>query len=369
MEHADVIVIGAGVIGLAIARQLSLDGRSVLVLEREDTIGAGVSSRNSEVIHAGLYYTAGSLKARVCVEGRRLLYAYCRDRGVGFRNCGKLVVADRPEQIEKLEAIRALAGRNGVDDLQIICAAEARAMEPELHCVAALHVPSSGIIDSHQLMLAYQGDAEALGAEVVLRTPVLGGRAQNGRIVITAGAAGETGIEARLVVNCAGLGAQALARAISGFDPRFAPPLHLAKGNYFALTGRAPFSRLVYPMPEPGGLGIHFTLDLAGAGRFGPDVEWIDAVNFDVDARRALTFYDSIRRYWPGLEDGRLHAAYAGIRPKIERPGGSGTEFIVQGPADHGCAGLINLFGIESPGLTASLALGAHTAKIAAAMA
>ena len=368
MEQADVIVVGAGVIGLAIARQLSLNGRSVLVLEREDTIGSGVSSRNSEVIHAGLYYTQGSLKARVCVEGRRLLYGYCRDRGVGFRNCGKLVVADRPEQVAKLQAIRALAASNGVEDLEIISGAEARAMEPELHCVAALHVPSSGIIDSHQLMLAFQGDAEALGADVVLRTPVLGGRAQNGRIVISAGVAGDTEIEARLVVNCAGLGAQGLARAIAGFDQRFVPPLHLAKGNYFALSGRAPFSRLVYPLPEPGGLGIHFTLDLAGVGRFGPDVEWIDAENFDVDPRRGLAFYDSIRRYWPGLADGRLSAAYAGIRPKIERPGGSGAEFIVQGPADHGCAGLINLFGIESPGLTASLALSTHIAKIAAAM-
>ena len=366
VEQADVIVVGAGAVGLAIARQLSLDGRGVLVVEREETIGSGVSSRNSEVIHAGLYYPENSLKARLCVSGRDMLYHYCKERGVDHQSCGKLVVAERPEQLQQLLAIRAQAELNGVSDTRIISAEEARALEPELRCAGALLSPSTGVIDGHQYMLALQGDAEAAGASVILRAPFISGRTNGGKIVLNAGADGGMEIEASLVINSASLSAQAIARSIQGFDPNFVPPLHLAKGNYFALSGRPPFSRLVYPMPEPGGLGIHFTIDVAGAGRFGPDVEWVDRLDYNVDASRGPRFQQSIERYWPGLDPGRLQPAYAGIRPKIERPGGSGSDFIIQGPAEHGCAGLINLFGIESPGLTASLAIAAHVGRIAA---
>ncbi len=365
MEQADVIVIGAGAVGLAIARQLSLDGRGVLVLEREETIGSGVSSRSSEVIHAGLYYPENSLKARLCVSGRDMLYRYCKERGVDHQRCGKLVAAERPEQLQRLLAIQAQAELNGVKDTQIISGEEARALEPELRCAGALLSPSTGVIDGHQYMLALQGDAEAAGASVILRAPVIGGRTNGHKIVLTAGGGGGMEIEASLVINSASLSAQAVARSIQGFDPKFVPPLHLAKGNYFALSGRPPFSRLVYPMPEPGGLGIHFTIDVAGAGRFGPDVEWVDHLDYNVDPGRGPSFQQSIERYWPGLDPGRLQPAYAGIRPKIERPGGSGSDFIIQGPADHGCAGLINLFGIESPGLTASLAIARHVARFA----
>jgi L-2-hydroxyglutarate oxidase LhgO len=368
LERVGAIVIGAGAVGLAIARQLSRDAGGVLVLEQEDAIGTGVSSRNSEVIHAGLYYNAGSLKAHLCVAGRRMLYSYCREHGVDARQCGKLVVADRSEQLPELMAIRDQGARNGVDDLELISATEAKSFEPELHCAGALLSPSSGIIDSHQYMLALQGDAESDGCSVVLRTPVLSGRTSGSRIILTAGANGDEEIAADLVVNSAGLSAQAVASCIEGLDTRFVPRLHLAKGNYFALGGRPPFRRLVYPVPEPGGLGIHFTLDLTGAGRFGPDVEWIDCVNYDVDPARVAAFHDSIRRYWPGYDPVRLQAAYAGVRPKVERPGGSGTDFIIQGPAEHGCAGLINLFGIESPGLTASLAIAEHVGRMARAI-
>lgn len=368
MEQADAVVIGAGVVGLAIARQLSRDGRGVIVLESADMIGSGVSSRNSEVVHAGLYYNQDSLKARLCVAGRKLLRAYCLERALGFRQCGKLIVAETPDQMPKLAGIREQGGRNGVNDLQILTADEACALEPELRCAGALLSPCSGIVDSHQLMLALQGEAESNGCMVVLRAPVNYGRMVNGKIVLGAGPEGQIEIEARLVINSAGLSAQSVANSIAGFDRKFVPPLHLAKGSYFSLSGKAPFSRLIYPMPEPGGLGIHFTLDLAGTGRFGPDVEWIDSPDYDVDPALARVFHDRIARYWPGLKADRLQPAYAGIRPKTARPGGSGTDFIIQGPADHGCAGLINLFGIESPGLTASLAIACHVAEIASSL-
>lgn len=282
-----------------------------------------------------------------------------------FQQCGKLIVAGTPDQLLELAAIKVQGERNGVNDLRIIGAAEARALEPELSCAGALLSPSSGIIDSHQLMLACQGEAEANGCVVLPRVLVSYGRISNGRIVLGAGSNEQLEIEARLVINSAGLSAQSVARSIEGFNSACVPPLHLAKGNYFSLSGKAPFAKLVYPMPEPGGLGIHFTLDLSGVGRFGPDVEWIDSLDYDVDPALAPIFRDSIMRYWPGLAIDRLHPAYAGIRPKIARPGGSGTDFIIQGPAVHGYPGLINLFGIESPGLTASLAI----ANLVAAMA
>ena len=365
MEQADVVVIGAGVVGLAIARHLSLAGREVLVLESAAAIGTGVSSRNSEVLHAGLYYSQQSLKARLCVAGKHLLRAYCRERAIDLLQCGKLVVAEKPGQLPKLIGIREQGERNGVDDLRILTAAEAHALEPELQCVGALLSPSSGIIDSHHLMLALQGDAEAKNCTVVFHAPANSGRIANERIIL---AAGDIEIESRLVINSAGLSAQAVAASLSGFDRNFIPPLHYAKGNYFSLSGKSPFTRLIYPMPEPGGLGIHFTLDLAGAGRFGPDVEWIDSPDYDVDGERAAVFSDRIKRYWPGLRSELLHAAYAGIRPKVERPGGSSTDFIIQGPAQHGCPGIINLFGIESPGLTASLAIAEYVGEMAASI-
>ena len=365
MEQADVVVIGAGVVGLAIARHLSLAGREVLVLESAEAIGTGVSSRNSEVLHAGLYYNQNSLKARFCVSGKHLLRAYCRERAIDLRQCGKLVVAEKPEELPELTGIMEQGARNGVDDLRILTAAEARVLEPELRCVGAMLSPSSGIIDSHQLMLALQGDAEAKNCTVVFHAPVTSGRIAGDRVIL---AAGGIEIESRLVINSAGLSAQPVAAAITGFNRNFIPPLHYAKGNYFSLSGKSPFSRLVYPMPEPGGLGIHFTLDLAGAGRFGPDVEWIVSPDYDVDGARAAVFSDRIKRYWPGHKPEMLHVAYAGIRPKVERPGGSSTDFIIQGPTQHGCPGIINLFGIESPGLTASLAIAGYVGEMAASV-
>ena len=351
-------MIGAGVVGLAVARSLALGGREVIVLEAEDTIGSHTSSRNSEVIHAGIYYPRDSLKARLCVEGRERLYRYCADHGVPHARCGKLIVATDAGQLDELEAIRARAHANGVTDVVAVSAAQARAMEPALACVAALHSPSTGIIDSHAFMLALLGDAEAHGAVLALRSPVQrGGVRDDGHIELDVGGAQPMRLAARTVVNSAGLVAPRIAQAIGGFPPGKVPGMWFAKGNYYALTGHPPFKRLVYPVPEPGGLGVHVTLDLAGQARFGPDVEWIDSIDYTVDPRRAELFYASVRRYWPGLRDGALIPGYAGIRPKITPPGQPAADFLLQGPREHGVAGLVNLFGIESPGLTASLAL------------
>jgi L-2-hydroxyglutarate oxidase LhgO len=358
-DSIDCVVIGAGVVGLAVARALALEGREVVVLEAADAIGTETSSRNSEVIHAGIYYPAGSLKARFCVEGKHFLYAYCAERGIPHRRCGKMIVATRPGQDAYLDKLRAQAIANGVDDLQLVDGAAARAIEPELACDAALLSPSTGIIDSHSLMLAYQGDAEAHGAMVAFLSPVLGGDVRNDGIDLRVGGAEPTTLRARLVVNAAGLGAQAVAGSIAGIPAARVPPLHYAKGNYFSLAGRSPFSRLVYPVPEPGGLGVHISIDLAGQARFGPDVEWIEDIAYDVDPRRADGFYAEVRRYWPGLRDGALQPAYAGIRPKLGPAGTPAADFVVEGPEDHGVPGLVNLFGIESPGLTASPAIAA----------
>jgi L-2-hydroxyglutarate oxidase LhgO len=358
-DSIDCVVIGAGVVGLAVARALALEGREVVVLEAADAIGTETSSRNSEVIHAGIYYPAGSLKARFCVEGKHFLYAYCAERGIPHRRCGKMIVATRPGQDAYLEKLRAQAIANGVDDLHLVDGAAARAIEPELACDAALLSPSTGIIDSHSLMLAYQGDAEAHGAMVAFLSPVLGGEVRNDGIDLRVGGAEPTTLRARLVVNAAGLGAQAVAGSIAGIPAARVPPLHYAKGNYFSLAGRSPFSRLVYPVPEPGGLGVHISIDLAGQARFGPDVEWIEDIAYDVDPRRADGFYAEVRRYWPGLRDGALQPAYAGIRPKLGPAGTPAADFVVEGPEDHGVPGLVNLFGIESPGLTASPAIAA----------
>jgi len=361
MDRVECIVIGAGVIGLAVARALALAGREVVILEAEDAIGTHTSSRNSEVIHAGIYYPKGSLKARACVEGRKRLYSYCEEHGVPFRRCGKLIVATQEEQVPELKAIREKACQNGVADVVEIPAAEAMRMEPALRCVAALHSPSTGIIDSHALMLAYLGDAEAAGAMLGLKSPL-------SRAVFTGKdfelQVGETSLRTEMLVNSAGLRAPSVARRIEGF-PAAKIPLELyAKGNYYSLAGRPPFSRLVYPVPEPGGLGVRVTLDLAGQARFGPDVEWVEDINYQVDPHRADRFYAAIRRYWPGLPDGALAPGYAGIRPKISAPGAPAADFLIQGPAGHGLAGLVNLFGIESPGLTASLALADDVAAL-----
>lgn len=363
METVDCVVVGAGVIGLAAARALALAGREVIVLESADTFGTETSSRNSEVIHAGIYYPPGSLKARLCVAGKRALYAYCSDHGVPHRNCGKLIVATAPEQIAALDKLRAQAIANGVDDLRALTTDQARAMEPELRCVAALLSPSTGIIDSHAFMLALRGDAESRGAMVAFRSPVIRGAVRRDGIVLEVGGAEPMTVLARSVVNSGGLHAPRLAASLAGFPAAHVPPCHYAKGNYYSLSGRAPFSRLVYPMPNQAGLGVHITIDLAGQARFGPDVEWIDRIDYGVDPRRADRFYAAIREYWPGLADGRLEPGYAGIRPKIVGPGEPAADFVIQGPAEHGVPGLVNLFGIESPGLTASLAIAEQVAR------
>lgn len=363
MDEVECVVVGAGVIGLAIARELARAGREVIVLEAADAIGTGTSSRNSEVIHAGIYYPAGLIKARLCVEGKQRLYDFCAAYNVPHRRCGKLLVATSESERPKLDALRRQAEANGVTDLKPLAGAEVRAMEPALNAVAAMLSPSTGIIDSHAYMLALQGDAEAHGAVLAFETPVLGGQAAAGRIEIETGGATPMRLATRCLVNAAGLGAQALARSLAGLPQDKVPPLHLAKGNYFTLAGRSPFSHLIYPMPQEGGLGVHLTLDLAGGARFGPDVEWVDAIHYPVDPRRGDSFYAAIRTYWPGLADGALQPGYSGIRPKIERPGGSHTDFLIQSAADHGIDGLVNLFGIESPGLTASLAIAAEVAR------
>ncbi|MBL8700164.1 MAG: NAD(P)/FAD-dependent oxidoreductase [Alphaproteobacteria bacterium] len=356
-DRIECAVIGAGVVGLAVARALALAGREVVVLEAADAIGTETSSRNSEVVHAGIYYPPGSLKARLCVEGKHFIYRYCAERGIRHRRCTKLIVATSPEQMASLEKIRAQARANGVDDLEYMSAAEAQRLEPQLACVGALVSPSTGIVDSHALMLAYQGEAEDCGAMIAFLSPVLGGAVRNDGIELEVGGADPTRLKAGLVVNAAGLGAQAIAGRIAGLPSATVPPLHYAKGNYFSLVGRAPFSRLVYPVPEPGGLGVHISIDLAGQARFGPDVEWIKGLDYDVDPRRADKFYAEVRKYWPGLKDGALQPAYAGIRPKLGPAGAPAADFVVQGPDDHGVPGLVNLFGIESPGLTASPAI------------
>jgi len=349
------VVLGAGVVGLAIARELALAGREVIVLEAEDAIGTHTSSRNSEVIHAGIYYPKASLKARTCVEGKHLLYDYCASHGVPHRRCGKLIVATTEHQLGELAGIRDKAHANGVTDVDWIAKEDVARMEPELFCMGALHSPSTGIIDSHALMLAYLGDAEAAGAMLALKSPLERAMVRPGRFELWV--AGSDPIACSLLVNSAGLRAPSVAKRIEGYPAELAPRELYAKGNYYSLTRRAPFSRLIYPVPEPGGLGVHVTLDLAGQARFGPDVEWVERINYDVDPRRAERFYAAIRRYWPGLPDGSLSPGYAGIRPKTAGPGEPAPDFEIQGPRRHGVPGLVQLYGIESPGLTASLAL------------
>lgn len=363
IDSVECIVIGAGVVGLAVARALALEGREVLVMEAAGAIGTETSSRNSEVIHAGIYYPQGSLKARLCVQGKEQLYAYCARRGVPHRRCGKLIVATSPEQLAALDGIEARARANGVTDLQRLSRDEARALEPALECVGALLSPSTGIVDSHALMLSLQGDLEHAGGIVALNAAFTG--AQCGADGIEVEAADGTRLHARCVVNAAGLHAPHVARGFVGAQGPALPEAWYAKGNYFSLAGRAPFSRLVYPVPEAAGLGVHLTLDLGGQAKFGPDVQWVEhADDLTVDPARGDGFYAEVRKYWPGLQDGALQPAYAGIRPKIHGPHAPAADFLVMGPDDHGVPGLVHLLGIESPGLTSSLAIGEHVAGL-----
>ncbi len=364
MEQVDAVVIGAGVVGLAVARALALQGREVWLLEAANAIGTGTSSRNSEVIHAGIYYPQGSLKARLCVDGKNQLYAYAAERGIGHRRCGKLIVATHAAQVPQLQAIIAKAAANGVPDLVLLTREEAQTLEPQLNCVAAVLSPSTGIVDSHAFMLALQGDLENAGGLVALNSPVAS--ANCGADVITVVTQDGTELQTSLLINAAGLYAQTLARLFSGLDAAQVPPSHYAKGNYFTLAGRSPFDRLIYPVPEAAGLGVHLTLDLGGQAKFGPDVQWVHSPDdLVVDAARGEAFYAEVRKYWPGLQDGALTAGYAGIRPKIQGPEEAARDFLIQGQSEHGIKGLINLFGIESPGLTSALALGAHVAQMA----
>jgi L-2-hydroxyglutarate oxidase LhgO len=368
MEQVDVLIIGAGVIGLAIARELALQGREVVLLERAQQFGTETSSRSSEVIHAGLYYTPGGLKARLCVEGRHRLYRYCDERQVAYRRCGKLIVATAESQRTALERIEARAQAAGVFDLQWLDGEQACRLEPAVRCESALLSPETGIIDSHGLMLALLGEAQDHGAMLAVSSRfesarVLAGGGFEVRVSMGAAEAGEGGsgetltLRCRTLVNAAGLDASKVARAIEGIDPSSIPDTQFAKGNYFVVTGRCPFSRLIYPTPNEVGLGVHLTLDLAGQARFGPDVEWVPSINYDVDPGRCQSFYDTVRAYWPGLPDGALVPGYSGIRPNLVGPGAPSGDFRLEGPAVHGIPGLLNLLGMESPGLTACLAI------------
>ena len=363
MEKIQTVVIGAGVVGLAVARALAMQGREVIVIEAANAIGTGTSSRNSEVIHAGIYYPQGSEKARLCVQGNAMLYEYAKAKGFEAKACGKLIVATHTDQVQTLQALLQKANANNVPGMRMLTRDEALAMEPSLHCVQALWSPSSGIVDSHGLMLALQGDLEAHGGMVALLSPVLSGSVRPDGIALQCGGEQPLELLAQELVNAAGLNAPYLASMISGVPAQHVPKAYFAKGNYYSLTQKAPFSHLIYPVPEAAGLGVHLTLDLGGQARFGPDVEWLaiekaDDINYVVDPKRSDSFYAEIRRYWPQLQDGALVPAYSGVRPKISAPEDASADFCIQTATTHGVSGLINLFGIESPGLTASLAIG-----------
>jgi L-2-hydroxyglutarate oxidase LhgO len=352
-----VLVVGAGVVGLAVARAAANAGHDVVVAEAASGIGTGVSSRNSEVIHAGLYYPTGSRRAHYCPRGRRMLYEFGASHGVPHRKCGKLVVATNGSEIERLEAVYKQAQLNGVEGVEIIDHAAAKHLEPALACVGAVHSPETGIIDSHRYMLALRGDLEDRGGMIAFNSPIERLCPARGGWEAAVGGSEPQWLSFDAVINCAGLGAQRLARATEGYPSERVPRLVLAKGNYFGFSGRAAFSRLIYPVPVPGGLGVHVTLDLAGRMRFGPDVEWIEREDYDVDSSRALAFYQRIRDYWPGLPDNSLAPDYCGIRPKLTGPGEPAADFMIEGPQQHGLSRSVHLFGIESPGLTCSLSI------------
>lgn len=363
-ERVDCIVIGAGVVGLAVARAIALTGREVIVLEKADTIGSETSSRHSEVIHAGIYYAQDSLKARFCVAGKKAMYDFCDDHGVAYNRCGKIIVATNEAQLPELERLKANAAANGVEDLEWMTPAQVTALEPAVFCVGALLSPSTGILDSHGYMLALQGDAEAAGAMIAFLTPVVGGQVMNDGIRIDCGGAAPMSLTADIVINSAGLWAQSIAASIAGVPAESVPPTYYCKGNYYTLSGKPPFQRPIYPVPENAGLGVHVTVDLGGQVRFGPDVEWVDSIDYDVDPARADKFYAAIRKYYPALKDGAIQPGYSGIRPKIQAPDEAARDFVIQGPQDHGIRGLINLYGIESPGMTSSLAIAGFVQKL-----
>ena len=354
----DCAVVGAGVVGLAVARQLAMAGRDVFIFDKAKQIGTGTSSRNSEVIHAGIYYPTGSLKARSCVRGRELLYAHLGERQLPFKQCGKLIVAATDSELPQLESLKAQASKNGVEDIEHFATDQLRAIEPELSAKGALYSPSTGILDSHAYMVSLLKEAEDHGASFVPLTHIEQGEVRgDGRVHLRCGGAETFDLIANCFVNCAGLNATDLAMKIAGFPPEYAPITHFAKGHYFSLSRRAPFSHLIYPIPEAAGLGIHFTLDLAGRGRFGPDVVWSDVISYEFESSRRSRFVEAIRKYWPAIESDVLHADYVGVRPKLSGPDEPNSDFRICGPSDHGVTGQVHLFGIESPGLTASLAL------------
>ena len=363
-ERIECAVIGAGVVGLAIARRLAMSGREVVVLEAEEAFGTHTSSRNSEVIHAGIYYPTGSLKAQLCVAGRRALYQYCAEHEVRHRRIGKIIVACDETELAGLGKYQEQAAINGVEGLRLLTALELAEMEPEVRCVAGFLSPATGIIDSHGLMLAYLGDAESHGAALALASPVVSGRVESDGIVLEIGGAESMSIQCGMLVNSAGFRAQAVACSIAGIPPHSVPPTHYAIGHYYTLSGAAPFRRLIYPVARQDWLGVHVTIDLGGQVKFGPDFAWIDRVDYRFDESREAAFYHAIRRYYPGLKDGTLQPGYTGIRPKTHGPNQPAPDFAIQGPRDHGVAGLVNLYGIESPGLTSSLAIADHVAAL-----
>lgn len=367
-DAVDCVVIGAGVVGLAVARSCALAGRSTILVERQRQFGTGISSRNSGVIHSGIHNAPGTLKSTLCLRGAALLREYCAGRHVPHSLCGKLIIATGASELPRLAALHTAALDRGIPGARMLGPEELRRLEPALAAQAAIHLPAVGVVDAHALMGALLADFESAGGSFLLQNEVTAvARAGEGFVVRVTGSA--AGLNARALVNAAGLDAPALARRIEGLPPASIPPLHLAKGNYFQLNGRSPFRQLVYPLPVDGGLGVHLTLDIDGRARFGPDVEWIEAIDYGVAESRAEAFYVAIRRYWPGLPDGALSPAYAGIRPKLSGPGMPPADFCIQDRSAHGVAGLVCLYGIESPGLTAALAiaeqvrdrLGAHT--------
>ncbi|MBM3515087.1 MAG: NAD(P)/FAD-dependent oxidoreductase [Alphaproteobacteria bacterium] len=362
IESADCVVIGAGVVGLAIARAMARQGREVLILESETMFGSVTSSRNSEVIHAGIFYKHGSLKERLCIEGRDKMYSFCDAYQVTTVRTGKLVFAANEGELAGLRKLQAHAAESGVY-MTYLSATEARLLEPNLTCAAALHSPLTGIVDSHGLMLALLGDAESRGAMIAYNSPVTGGRGTDDGIVITVGGEGAMTLKCRTVINAAGLSAQSVSRGIAGVKPASVPPQYFAKGNYFYLSGKPPFKQLIYPLPGSHSLGLHYTLDLGGQGRFGPDLEWVDTIDYDVSETRAESFYREIRKYWPELPDGALRTGYSGIRPKVQAPGESSRDFLIQMPDETGINGFVALYGIESPGLTSSLAIADYVAE------
>lgn len=360
----DCVVAGAGAIGLAVARELAQAGREVLIVESEDAFGRGVSSRSSEVVHAGMYYPPGSLRAQVCVEGKWLLYDFMKKHNVAHTRCGKLIVACEAHEVETLQAIVDRGAANGVQDLSLLDQKQATALEPELTCLAAILSPSTGMMDSAGIMLALLGEAENAGATLAVRSPVVSGRVGGSQIEIDIGGAEPMTVGCAVFVNSTSLNAPDIASKLEGLDAVHVPDAYFGKGSYFSMTGKVPFKRLIYPCPVVGGLGIHLTIDVGGQARFGPDIEWVEQPDYEVDPARGDQFYTLVRRYWPGLPDGVLQPSYAGVRPKIVPPGHQAQDFRIDGPQVHGVPGLINLFGMESPGLTSSLAIGRYVMNL-----